>query len=83
MAYGDIRLGDYWGEKYDTNTKGVSAVVVKTPKGMEIFEAVKNRLNVEEVTLNHILAAQSYGKTHFIIDKGDVSYCRICQEILI
>ncbi|WP_309559810.1 Coenzyme F420 hydrogenase/dehydrogenase, beta subunit C-terminal domain [Bacteroides thetaiotaomicron] len=65
MAYGDIRLGDYWGEKYDTNTKGVSAVVVKTPKGMEIFEAVKNRLNVEEVTLNHILAAQSYGKTHF------------------
>ena len=65
MAYGDIRLGDYWGEKYDTDTKGVSAVVVKTPKGMEIFEAVKNRLNVEEVTLNHILAAQSYGKTHF------------------
>ena len=43
----------------------MSAVVVKTPKGMEIFEAVKNRLNVEEVTLNHILAAQSYGKTHF------------------
>lgn len=64
MAYGDIRLGDYWGEKYDTDTKGVSAVVLKTFKGMEIFEAIKDKLKIEETTLAHILIGQSYGKCH-------------------
>ena len=64
MAYGDIRLGDYWGEKYDMDTQGVSAVVLKTELGVEIFDAVKSKLHVEAATLEHILAAQSYGKTH-------------------
>ena len=64
MAYGDIRLGDYWGEKYDTDTKGVSAVVLKTQKGVDFFNAVKDRLNTEEASLDHILLGQSYGKPH-------------------
>lgn len=64
MAYGDIRLGDYWGEKYDTNTQGVSAVVLKTPKGVDFFNAVKERLEIEVATLDHILIGQSYGKPH-------------------
>lgn len=64
MAYGDIRLGDYWGEKYDTDTKGVSAVVLKTERGVEIFDAIKDKLNIENATLEHILIGQSYGKPH-------------------
>ena len=64
MAYGDVRLGDYWGEKYDTNTKGVSAVVLKTKRGVEIFNAVKGKLKVENAALEHILIGQSYGKLH-------------------
>ena len=64
MAYGDIRLGDYWGEKYDTNTKGVSAVVLKSARGVDIFNAVKDKLLVEDATLEHILIGQSYGKPH-------------------
>ena len=69
MAYGDIRLGDYWGEKYDTDTKGVSAVVLKTSKGVEFFNAIKDKLNTEEATLNHILIGQSYGKPHSFNEK--------------
>lgn len=64
MAYGDIRLGDYWGEKFDTNTKGVSAVVLKTQKGVDFFNAIKDSLNTEVATLDHILLGQSYGKPH-------------------
>ena len=37
----------------------------KSMKQIQAEQEAKNRLNVEEVTLNHILAAQSYGKTHF------------------
>ena len=64
MAYGDIRLGDYWGEKYDTNTKGVSAVVLKSVRGVNIFNAIKGKLLIADATLEHILIGQSYGKPH-------------------
>ena len=64
MAYGDIRLGDYWGEKYDTDTKGVSAVVLKSSKGVDFFNAIKGKLNIEKATLDNILIGQSYGKPH-------------------
>lgn len=44
---GDITIGDYWGiEKEHPNffsTKGVSCVLVNTPKGMEAFELVKEK----------------------------------------
>ena len=64
MAYGDIRLGDYWGERYDTNTKGVSAVVLKTVKGVDFFDSVKDKLIIEDTSLSNIFAGQSYGKMH-------------------
>lgn len=64
MAYGDIRLGDYWGKKYDTDTKGVSAVVLKSSKGVDFFNAIKGKLNIEKATLDNILIGQSYGKPH-------------------
>lgn len=64
MAYGDIRLGDYWGSKYDMDMKGVSAVVAKTPLGLEYFNAIKEKLSVEDADLDHILVGQSYGKPH-------------------
>ena len=64
LAYTDIRLGDFWGYQYDTNTKGVSAVVLCTDKGKELFNKVKNRFEVSEHTFSETIAAQSYGKEH-------------------
>lgn len=64
MAYGDIRLGDYWGAKYDLDREGVSAVVLKTPKGVLFFDAIKDKMTYEECSLDHILLGQSYGKKH-------------------
>lgn len=63
MAYGDIRIGDYWGEKYDTNTKGVSAVVVKTPLGKVFFESIQQKMKLEKAVFSDIVKAQSYCKT--------------------
>lgn len=64
MGYGDIRLGDFWGPRYDTDTKGVSAVILKTKKGTEVFNAIKDSLYIKDAILEEILLSQSYGKKH-------------------
>ena len=69
MAYGDIRLGDFWGPQYDTDTKGVSAVILKTKKGTEVFNAIKDSLYINNATLEKILLSQSYGKEYIFNQK--------------
>ena len=56
----DITLADFWGwEKTDPNInkddKGVSLVLVNTPKGREVFEAVKDKLNTIPAELENCL----------------------------
>ena len=44
----DIILGDYWGieitNKDFYDEKGVSAVIINTNKGKDIFEEIKNQI---------------------------------------
>lgn len=56
----DITIADFWGwEKTDPNfnqdNKGCSLVLVNTPKGREIFEAVKDKLNTIPAELDNCL----------------------------
>ena len=56
----DITIADFWGwEKTDPNfnqdDKGCSLVLVNTPKGREIFEAVKDKLNTIPAELDNCL----------------------------
>lgn len=56
----DITIADFWGwEKTDPNInkddKGVSLVLVNTPKGREIFEAVKDKLDTIPAELENCL----------------------------
>lgn len=69
MAYGDIRIGDYWGKKYDTNTKGVSAVVVKTSLGKDFLESIQQKIKLENADFSDIVKAQSYCKSQFFNEK--------------
>lgn len=62
MAYTDIRIGDFWGPKYEMNTKGVSAVIVKSPLGKDFVSSIQNRMVIESADFNEIISAQSYGK---------------------
>ncbi len=62
----DLRIGDFWGWQFDTDRKGVSAVVTVTPKGKELFQSVKDRFVTNEFDFNDVIAAQSYGKIHVI-----------------
>ena len=55
----DIMIGDFWGvekilPEIDDN-KGVSLVLINTPKGKEIFERIKTELEVWEIDIKDCL----------------------------
>ena len=60
----DIRLGDFWGWKYDTDIKGVSAVIINTLEGAEIFRLIYDKFKVSEVGFEDIIVSQSYKKNY-------------------
>ena len=60
--YSDITLGDFWGvKKYHPemyNKKGVSAIIINTSLGLEIFNSIKKNIiykecKIEEITANN------------------------------
>lgn len=60
MRPSDITLADFWGwEKvvpdFNDDDKGCSLVIVNTPKGQELFESAKARLNAIPVELERCL----------------------------
>ena len=62
--YCDIRLGDFWGKTYDGDLEGVSAVVLSTQKGKEIFSSIHGKFALKEHFLDEILIAQSCSNKH-------------------
>ena len=52
----DIRIGDYWGEKHKSNTKGVSCVLGVTENGKNILDnfftensIYRNKIDIQEI----------------------------------
>ena len=64
FSYADIRLGDFWGSRYELNVKGVSAVVCCTEIGIKLFNQIKEVLNFSSADINEVLKEQSYGKEY-------------------
>ncbi len=42
----DIRLGDFWGKKGMDNDTGISAVLLLSPKGRQLWDRLKDKLQV-------------------------------------
>lgn len=64
MEYTDIRLGDFWGKRFLSDKKGVSAVVIVSDRGKQIFNAVKNGFWTERASMREVIVKQSYGKVY-------------------
>ena len=54
----DIRIGDFWGEKYQHNDTGVSAALAFTPAGESILGSLTEYGTLGEEALSDILAGQ-------------------------
>ncbi len=61
-VYSDLRLGDFWGEKYYQNDKGVSLVVVMTEIGEQAWNEVSKCFEVEECNSEEIDKSQRFNK---------------------
>ena len=65
MEYTDIRLGDFWGKRFQSDKKGVSAVVITSDRGLKIFDVIKEQFKIENCTINEVINdRQSYGKVY-------------------
>lgn len=64
LKYTDIRMGDFWGPQYDTDVRGVSAIITCTEKGEKLFEKVNNKFITQEHLFLETIKAQSYQKEH-------------------
>ncbi|WP_421918638.1 Coenzyme F420 hydrogenase/dehydrogenase, beta subunit C-terminal domain [Marinifilum sp.] len=54
----DIRLADFWGDKYKENEKGVSLVSLNTDKGKSYFKKVEDALQVEHCCFEDLQNSQ-------------------------
>ncbi len=75
LAYADIRLGDFWGKAYKTNTKGVSAISVISKRGKNVMELIWDHIDCEQKKYEDFLPYQSWGHS-YIVDK------QLRQELL-
>ena len=48
LSSADIRLGDYWGKRYENSEEGVSMVIVNTLQGAGLMKAVEGVLCLEQ-----------------------------------
>ena len=69
---GDITIGDFWGiegvDKDFSDDKGVSMVLVNTPKGQDIFLTIKDGLNVKEYPSKVLVQPNLRKSTDFSAD---------------
>lgn len=69
LQYTDIRLGDFWGEEYALDTEGVSAIVLCSKKGNELFDKIKEKLIIKRHNFNEVKNFQSYGLEYHYNDE--------------
>ena len=56
----DIRLGDFWGEIYENDYKGVSAILILSNKGKMIINKISNNIEIiKKENLEEMLKYQS------------------------
>jgi len=61
-VYSDIRLGDFWGEKYYNHDEGVSLVILCTKRGEKTWEDIRQYFYEEECLTQDILKSQRFNK---------------------
>ena len=54
----DIRLGDYWGERFKDNESGVSMVLISSSRGLDIFNAISDRATIYKQDITDRFAQQ-------------------------
>ena len=57
----DIRLGDLWGRKFESNREGVSGMIVFTNAGMDILDTLRESCRISAETMETVTEGQIKG----------------------
>lgn len=66
LEYSEIRLGDFWGNKFLNNTTGVSAIILSSQRAKELINSIDLHINTEKQDWQSLLPYQSYSKVYHI-----------------
>ena len=70
LRYTDVRIGDFWGFRYDTDLEGVSCVVGVSEIGVQILKKMdQTSVLKSDIKFSEVTAAQSYGEVHYLNKK--------------
>ena len=59
-CYSDLRIGDFWGEKFEHDDKGVSLVIANSNIGVDVFSSVRKNLSYQKELFADVVLAQKY-----------------------
>lgn len=77
----DIRIGDFWGQRFKDNKKGVSCIITSSAKGDLALNACRNYFELFNGDLEEILSAQSFNKIHpYNEDNWTMNYANLREE---
>lgn len=70
----DIRIGDYWGDKFKKEQSGISMVIINTEKGKEIIKQLidSKRIKAEKQTIQDYFKTQQTVNTHIPLIQQEV-----------
>ena len=54
----DIRLGDYWGERFKNNEDGVSMVLINGSRGLALLNAISDQVTINRQDITDRLGQQ-------------------------
>ncbi len=70
----DIRIGDYWGDKFAKEQNGVSMVIINTEKGKKLIQDLidSNKIKAEKQTIQDYFTIQQTVNTHIPLIQEEV-----------
>lgn len=61
----DIRLGDFWGTKYENNEEGVNIVITFTPVGVNLIDSLQDSIVLEANSITESLEGQMHNNVSY------------------
>lgn len=71
----DIRLGDFWGDRYKNNELGVNVVLSFTKTGNQFISRLHDSCNFEEVTIAEACAGQKSQNAEYCFLRPFILFC--------
>lgn len=65
LGIADIRIGDFWGQRFQNDSSGVSCILSMSEKGTRLIQKIDSKdFAIDDANLEEILKSQSYQQTY-------------------